>query len=286
VLRVQNLLGTRALHRRVQDHNLALRRNLARQLDRARQAEELHRLRADRIRRVLRNDRLSMVYQPIVDLQYGKVVGFEALARIAEPPDRPPDQWFREAAEVGLGTELELRAVERGVRALESLSAEMFVTVNVSADVALTDGLVECLAGVAAERLVVELTEHAQIHDYDKALDALEWLRKQGFRLAVDDAGTGYSSLQHILLLRPDIVKLDRSLIAGIDTDRAKRALTKSMVGFVAEIGAVLIAEGIEEPDELAVLRDLGVEWGQGYHLGRPGQLPTTAATATYRAPR
>lgn len=79
-------------------------------------------------------------------------------------------------------------------------------------------------------------------------------------------------------------MKLDRSLIAGIDTDRAKRALTKSMVGFVAEIEAVLIAEGIEEPDELAVLRDLGVEWGQGYHLGRPGQLPFAAAPASQRS--
>ena len=274
VLRVQNLLATRALHCRVQDHNLVLRRNLARQLERERRAEELRRLRADRIRRVLLNDRLSMVYQPIVDLQAGTVVGFEALARIAEPPDRSPDQWFREAAEVGLGTELELRAVERGVSALESISAELFMTVNMSADVAITDALVDCLATVPAQRVVVELTEHAPIHDYDRTLDALERLRRRGFRLAVDDAGTGYSSLQHILLLRPDIVKLDRSLIAGIDTDRAKRALTKSMVGFVAEIGAVLIAEGVEEPDELAVLRDLGVDWGQGFHLGRPGQLP------------
>ena len=215
----------------------------------------------------------------------GTVVGFEALARIAEPPLRPPDHWFREATEVGLGTELELRAVERGVHALESLSAEMFVTVNMSADVAITDALVECLAGVPAERVVVELTEHAHIDDYTRTLEALGQLRQQGFRIAVDDAGAGYSSLQHILMLRPDIVKLDRSLIAGIDTDRAKRALTKSMVGFVAEIAAVLIAEGIEEPEELAVLRDLGVEWGQGYYLGRPGQLPSAATTAAQRAP-
>ena len=284
VLRVQNLLDTRALHCRVQDYNFALRRNLARQLERERRTDELRRLRANRIRRVLFNDRLSMVYQPIADLQSGTVVGFEALARIAEQPDRPPDQWFREAAEVGLGTELELRAVEQGVRALESLPPEMFMTVNMSADVAITDALVECLATAPAERVVVELTEHAQIHDYARTLDALGRLRQQGFRLAVDDGGTGYSSLQHILLLRPDIVKLDRSLIAGIDTDRAKRALTKSMVGFVAEIEAVLIAEGIEEPDELAVLRDLGVEWGQGYHLGRPGQLPFAAAPASQRS--
>ncbi|TML20249.1 MAG: EAL domain-containing response regulator [Actinobacteria bacterium] len=285
VLRVQNLLETRALHCRVQEHNLALRRNLARQIARERRVEEVRRLRTDRIRRVLLDDRLSMVYQPIRDLHAGTVVGFEALARIAELPQRPPDHWFREATEVGLGTELELRAVERGVCALESLPAEIFVTVNTSADVAITDALVECLAAVPAERVVVELTEHAHIEDYTRTIDALGLLRQQGVRIAVDDAGAGYSSLQHILMLRPDMVKLDRSLIAGINTDRAKRALTKSMVGFVAEIAAVLIAEGIEEPEELAVLRDLGVEWGQGYHLGRPAQLPAAATTATQRAP-
>ena len=92
-------------------------------------------------------------------------------------------------------------------------------------------------------------------------------------RIAVDDAGAGYAGLQHILRLRPDIVKLDQGLTGGIDTDAAKRALATSMVSFAREIGAVLVAEGIETPEQLDVLRDLGVSWGQGFLLGLPGAV-------------
>ena len=121
---------------------------------------------------------------------------------------------------------------------------------------------------------MLELTEHAGIADYNELAEALAPLRESGVRLSVDDAGAGFASLRHILNLRPDIIKLDIGLIRGIDADPARRALASALVGFAAEIGAVIVAEGIETPDELATLCALRVTYGQGYHLARPGGLP------------
>ena len=155
----------------------------------------------------------------------------------------------------------------------------MFMSVNVSPSVAITDAFLEHLSAVPAQQIVVELTEHTRIDDYKASMRSFGHLRSLGMRIAVDDAGAGYSGLQHILRLRPDIVKLDQGLTGGIDTDAAKRALAISMVSFAHEIGAVLVAEGIETPEQLAVLRDLGVAWGQGYLFGRPGTISVASET-------
>jgi EAL domain-containing protein (putative c-di-GMP-specific phosphodiesterase class I) len=134
---------------------------------------------------------------------------------------------------------------------------------------------VESIFGrVDGRRLVLELTEHSRVDDYPRLLGSLDALRYQGVRVAVDDTGAGYAGLHHILRLLPDILKLDVDLIRGIDTDPIRRALTGSLVAFAAELGAAVIAEGIETPEELKTLDDLGVTWGQGYHLARPGPLP------------
>jgi EAL domain-containing protein (putative c-di-GMP-specific phosphodiesterase class I) len=121
---------------------------------------------------------------------------------------------------------------------------------------------------------VVELTEHSRVEDYDALLGALDALREGGVRIAVDDAGAGYAGLQHILRLHPEILKLDTALTPGIDNDPVRRALAASLLTFADEIGAVIVAEGIETPQELDTLRSLGIPWGQGYHLARPGALP------------
>ncbi|MBV8960015.1 MAG: EAL domain-containing protein, partial [Actinobacteria bacterium] len=148
------------------------------------------------------------------------------------------------------------------------------LAINVSPTTAMTGELAQLLARYPQERLVLELTEHAQVDDYDRLLEALTRLRSRGVCLAVDDAGAGFASLHHILLLSPDIIKLDISLVRDIHEDPVKRALACSLVTFAREIGSTIIAEGIETPDELATLADLGVPWGQGYHLGRPAPLP------------
>jgi EAL domain-containing protein (putative c-di-GMP-specific phosphodiesterase class I) len=276
LLRVRNLLVTRALYMRQQQHNALLRRSLALQSERGRRAEELRLSKVQRIRFVLDHDGLSMVFQPIVEMKTGQIVGVEALARFAAVPQRGPDAWFAEAAEIGLGDELELRAVALALQATTDIAKRIYVSVNVSPAVAITDAAREILTGVDGD-LVVELTEHARVDDYPATIAAVERLRSARVRVAIDDAGTGYSGLQHILRLRPEIVKLDRCLIAGVDEDPAKRALIGSLVGFTRDIDATLVAEGVETATELSSLRDLGVPWGQGYYLGRPAPLRVAA---------
>jgi EAL domain-containing protein (putative c-di-GMP-specific phosphodiesterase class I) len=213
-----------------------------------------------------------MAFQPIVDLGSREVIGLEALARFDALPYRSPDQWFEEAAAVGLGIELELCAVRRAAAELALLPPDVYLSVNVSPESAVHPDLADILA-VAPQRFVVEVTEHAQVDDYDTLLDGLGRLRDRGVRLAIDDAGAGYSSLRHILRLQPDVIKLDIDLTRNIDIDPARRALAAAFVRFAEEIGSTITAEGVETEAELATLQDLQVGRGQGYLFGRPGPL-------------
>jgi EAL domain-containing protein (putative c-di-GMP-specific phosphodiesterase class I) len=131
------------------------------------------------------------------------------------------------------------------------------------------------------DHVVIEVTEHAPVRDYERLAAALQPLRERGLRLAVDDAGSGYSGLRHILRLAPDILKLDIDLTRGINTDRSRHAMSVALVRFAEEMDMVTVAEGIETEEELEALRELAVPWGQGYLLGRPGPLPLAIATAS-----
>jgi EAL domain-containing protein (putative c-di-GMP-specific phosphodiesterase class I) len=236
--------------------------------------------REQRIREVLDAGGPAIVFQPIVELVTGKPVGAEALARFPGRPYRPPNEWFADAAEVGLGVELELSAIRGALAELDRLPCGAYLSLN-AAPSTVTSAVLHAMLGVVgvAGRVVLELTEHVGVEDYSELTEALHGLRAMGVRLAVDDAGSGFSSLQHILNLRPDIIKLDRALVEGIDTDPARRALAGSLLAFGAEIGAQVVAEGIENQREQTVLRRLGVRYGQGFHLGRPAPLPLTEAT-------
>jgi EAL domain-containing protein (putative c-di-GMP-specific phosphodiesterase class I) len=143
----------------------------------------------------------------------------------------------------------------------------------------------DLVCAAPAGRLILELTEHTAIEDYAKLVAALRVLRRAGTRIAIDDTGSGYSSLGHILKLAPDFIKLDRDLVSGIDVDPVRRALAASLVSFAAETGAQIIAEGVETEDELHVLRRLGVRNAQGYHLGRPAPLEAPADTSWQSTP-
>jgi len=226
-------------------------------------------------RRVLAEKAFSIVYQPIWDFHTLQPVGVEALCRFTEEPYRSPDQWFAEAFEAGLGVDLELAAIEASLGALSVLPEPIYVSVNASPQTILSGRLMSVLDGAPLGRVALEVTEHAEVDDYGELAAALQPLREAGVRLSIDDAGAGFSSLQHILQLKPDRIKLDMSLTRSIDSDPARRALASALVFFVREMGSKLIAEGIERQEELDVLRMLGVHKGQGYLLARPSDLET-----------
>lgn len=231
----------------------------------------------ERVKGVLEQGQLSMVYQPIYRVDDLRIVGMECLARFSALPYRTPDVWFSEATEVELGTELELAAVQMGLAALPSLPEDVYLAVNVSPAAILSGAVARALENVPAERIVLEVTEHAQISDYDALLDTLKPLRLRGLRLAVDDAGAGYASLRHILNLQPDFIKLDIGLTRSIDIDPTRRALAAALLGFARETGSQIIAEGVETASELKTLRALGANYAQGYFLALPMPLARAA---------
>ena len=211
-----------------------------------------------------------MVFQPIRDMRTGQVEGFEALSRFDGLPYRSPDQWFAEAARLGRSVELELKVIESALAVLPQLPPETYLSVNASPAAVGSGALIDLFRDVPAWRVVLEMTEHAAVTDYDTTLAELSRLRRKGLRLAIDDAGAGYSGLQHILRLRPDLIKLDMSLTREIDTDDARRSLAAALVTFARRTDARLVAEGVETEAERATLLSLGITTGQGYLLGRP----------------
>lgn len=250
-----------------------------REFEAKREAEE----KRVRIENIIQNGGLSIVYQPIWKIDENRPIGLECLSRFAGSPKRPPDVWFNEAAEAGLAVDLELMAIRLALAAFAAspLPADVYLAVNASPATILSGGLPAALAGLHADRIVLEITEHAHIADYAALLAALQPLRQRGIRLAVDDAGAGYASLQHILHLRPDIIKLDMGLTRHIDLDPARRALASALIRFAADTGSRIIAEGVETGSELKSLRALGVEKAQGYFLGRP--MPLAEAVKLFR---
>jgi EAL domain-containing protein (putative c-di-GMP-specific phosphodiesterase class I)/DNA-binding NarL/FixJ family response regulator len=230
--------------------------------------------RVARVQGALDRGEPAIVFQPIIQLSSGRTVGFEALSRFSAEPKRTPDIWFGEAHEVGLGAELEVAAVRNAVAASAGLGRNIFLAVNASPSTVISGQLSSLLEASSSRDIVLEMTEHAPVEDYDALQAMLAAIRGYGVRIAVDDAGAGFASLRHILQLVPDFIKLDISLTSGIDRDLAKRALARGLITFSTEIGTAIVGEGIESASELEALRGLGVEYGQGFFLGRPGPLP------------
>jgi EAL domain-containing protein (putative c-di-GMP-specific phosphodiesterase class I) len=245
---------------------------VADQVDREQLESEKRKLERSRIRAILDSEHVDIEFQPIFDLLDCRIVSLEALARFWTEPIRPPSAWFAEATEVGLGVELELAAMRAALLRLDEFPADVAIALNVSPATALDPRFCELLLDVA-ERVVIEITEHAQVDDYDALRAALAPLRERGAQLAIDDVGAGFANLRHILRLAPDIVKLDLSLTQEIARDPAREALATSLVGFAGGVGASIVAEGISSDEDLALLRTLGVDYGQGFHLARPSAL-------------
>jgi diguanylate cyclase (GGDEF)-like protein len=212
---------------------------------------------------------LRTVFQPVASLATGQVSGFEALTRIDLEPKRPIGTVFAEAKGCGLGPMLEAAAIKAALQPLGQPPGT-HLAVNVSYT-ALPSDEVQSVLPQDLTDIVIEITEHEDISDDNAALrDALQQVRERGALIALDDAGAGYSGLQQLARLKPDIVKLDRSLVNGVNGDPARLALIESFVRYSNRMGAIVCAEGIESLDELAALADLDVQWGQGNVLGTP----------------
>ena len=220
------------------------------------------------IRRTVQRNEFHPVFQRIVNLDTGDTIGYEALTRFDD--QTPPHVKFAEAASVGLGPELELAALEAALRHAKDFPPGHSLNINASPALILEgDGMRKLIEGVE-RTLICEITEHVAVEDYPALRSALERL---GIQVAVDDAGAGFASFRHILELRPSQVKLDRSLVAGIDRDPLRQALIAGMRTFALAAGCRLVAEGVETDAEFTTLRQLEVPLGQGYFLGRPSPV-------------
>jgi EAL domain-containing protein (putative c-di-GMP-specific phosphodiesterase class I)/CheY-like chemotaxis protein len=231
----------------------------------------------ERILSVLRTRGVTPVYQPVVDVHTLAPVGYEGLSRFPGTGHGGPDRWFGDAFGVGLGVELEWLAASKVLNFLDTLPAEepdAFLAVNMSPASVLHLLTHQLCDPALYPKLVIELTEHVPVEDYAAVHASLATMRERGSRLAADDLGSGYAGFRHLIRLQPDIIKLDISLVRGIHRNKGQRALASALVAFAADVGARVIAEGVEERGELEALQDIGVPWAQGYFLGRPAPLP------------
>lgn len=213
---------------------------------------------------------LRIVVQPIRSLTANRTVAVEALARFQVVPPEPPDRVFADGWAVGIGEQLEWVAARAALGVFDQLPQDVDLTVNASPDAVGSLRFVDLLLSREPKRTVLELTEHHRVDDYPRLERHLSRLRRGGVRISVDDTGAGYASLSHIVRLAPDAIKLDRALVAGIDRDPVRQALATALVDFAHRTGAIVIAEGVETASELAVVRELGFDQAQGFHLGRP----------------
>jgi len=245
---------------------------VAEQLGREREEREHRRRLAERVEDVIRHRALGIVFQPIVALADRRPAGVEALARFAGEPYRAPDVWLADAWTAGRGPELELLAVRLALEQLPSVPDDIFVSVNVSPETVAHPEL-PALLGRARGRVVLEVTEHAVAEHHEELAASMARLRGIGARFAVDDVGAGYSGLNHVVRLAPDIIKLDRFLAQGVDEDPARQALASAAAAFGARARTRVIAEGVRTEEEHRCLLELGIRYGQGYHYGKPGPV-------------
>lgn len=244
----------------------------------AREQERMHRA----LTAVVAGEGRHPVLQPVVDLVTGRAVLAEGLTRFtatspaAQPgqPSRSPAQWFDDAGRLGMRSELELSTAGAVLDLLDDVPGHVSLSVNLAPSTMLAGGLTSVLDGRPLDRIVVEMTEHAPVDDYDLLAATLQPYRDGGLKVAVDDAGAGYASLRHVLSVRPDLIKIDMALIRGCGDDLARRTLLNALADFADATSCRLVAEGVETDAELRAVAACGVHLAQGYLLARPSRLP------------
>lgn len=226
-----------------------------------------------RIMQLIESKDIETVFQPVFELVTGEIRGIEALSRFPDPGDRSPRSWFEEAEMAGLGQELELAAIRRTLVAIKNLPSDWFVSVNLSTRTFAGAQFGGLLPDLAHAQIVVELTSQKWAPNDRPLRRAMLRSRDARVRVAVDDVGASARSLVRAFELRPDIVKVDPSLVHGIDARSEKQAVVRDLVSFASDTGTTLVAEGIERSGEVDMLIELGVTHGQGYFLAPPMSL-------------
>lgn len=222
------------------------------------------------LERLIVGDGLSMVVQPIVDVRTGSVHAYEALARFAGSTDSPL-RWLSIATALGARGALERACLRAAIDLFRQRPQDASLSVNLSAPVLLDPLTLAMLDELEdLDGLILEITEEALVQSDTQLRTAIAPLRARGAQLAVDDMGAGYSGLRQITTVHPRYLKLDSSLIGGIDRDQDRAALVGALVGYSNQVGSLLVAEGIEHAAELRLLRELGVPLAQGFYTGRP----------------
>lgn len=257
---------------------MALKTDIARRQDAEKHAFRERAATATRIREVIETQRLDIVFQPVLALGTQRIVGVEALSRFPSNPALPPLRWFADAATAGLSLELELAAARKALAVLDQLPAPLYLAINVSPATLMHPQLAALLQPFDGSRIVLEITEQVQAFDYPRLSEHILALQRQGLRIALDDAGTGFASLRHLLHLSPDIIKLDLTLTRGIDAEPRRQRLAQAILSFADETNASVTIEGIETEAELETLKTLGARYGQGYQLAHPGPLSSHLA--------
>jgi diguanylate cyclase (GGDEF)-like protein len=236
---------------------------------------------------------LRPVYQPIIELKTGALLGVEGLIRPVSPaPFADPGSLFAAAAESGHLVALDLTCLETIVAGAVGLAPGIFLSVNLSpATVEAPEFSTATLLGILSrhgfppDRLLVELTEQQPVTDLEKVRLKLDTCRGAGIRLAADDVGAGNAGLRLLSELSFDVIKVDLTLVQRSASSAASSAVIESVVALAGRTGAMLVAEGVEYPEQLEQLERLGITIGQGFLLGRPGPLPGAEAAIAEPAP-
>lgn len=214
-------------------------------------------------------DAIQPVYLPVVELKARAVRGYELLARFSGGPAAPPGMWFESAAKLGLTAPLERRIMRAGFVTADKLPQGAFVAINVTAE-ALISSQIQQLFGQREryDNIVLEVSEKDT--QQPGVGEALKPFRAGGGRLAIDDIGSGFCNLRDVLTLKPDMLKIDRAIVRGVNRDAVKSAIVEGLGRMAARLDIPLLAEGIETREELTELERLDVPLGQGYLFGEP----------------
>ena len=240
----------------------------------------------DELLHIIRDKKIQPVFQPIVNLADGEIMGYEALAR--GPKDSPlhmPSQLFAVAARHRMLLALEHVCREVSIQQAKMLAPGQQLFLNITPEVIndpeFRNGRTKQVVlhhGLIPEQVTFEITERTAISDFGNFTRALHHYRRQGYCIAVDDAGAGYSSLQAIAELYPDFIKLDMSIVRDIHNNPFKIAILEALVNLAAAMNSKIIAEGVETVDELLAVMKLGVGYAQGYLFARPASPPQPIA--------